>query len=183
MAELVFVLSDFFSSAPHDAGAGLPRLPLLELILARSDVTPLASDWRGWLAARGAGGSERASTPAATVAAAWNALPPAPRQVWLATPVHYFAGLDSVHLHPAGLLRLERDEQDRLAADFSRVFADSPWVLQGLGQRELLLSGPAMAASGADPALFAGSDPSGGLPRGPDAVSYTHLTLPTNREV
>ncbi|MFI4868993.1 MAG: hypothetical protein ACHQDD_06535 [Steroidobacterales bacterium] len=178
MAELVFVLSDFFSAAPHEAGAGLPRLPLLESILARAHVTPLATDWRGWLAARGPGGAERASTPAATVAAAWDALPPpvpAPRQVWLATPVHYFAGLDSVHLHPAGLLRLDREEQDRLAADFARVFADSPWVLRGLGQRELLLSGPAIAASGADPALFAGSDPSGGLPRGAGAATLRTL--------
>jgi len=48
-------------------------------------------------------------------------------------------------------------------------------VLRGLGQRELLLSGPAIAASGADPALFAGGDPSGGLPRGPDAARLRAL--------
>jgi hypothetical protein len=95
--------------------------------------------------------------------------------VWLATPVHYFAGLDSVHLHPGGLLWLERPEQQRLVEDFARVFADSPWQLRSLGQRELLLSGPAIQASGADPAHYAGSDPSGGLPRGEGAATLRRL--------
>jgi hypothetical protein len=89
--------------------------------------------------------------------------------------VHYFAGLDSVHLHPAGLLRLGRDEQEQLITEFARIFADSPWRLHGLGQRELLLSGPVIAASGADPALFAGSDPFAGLPRGTGAGTLRAL--------
>lgn len=178
MAEVVFVLTDFFSAAPDDAGAGLPRLPLLETMLARSRVTALAPDWRGWLAARGRSVSGQVLTPAATVAAAWNAWPlptQTPGQVWLATPVHYFAGLDSVHLHPAGVLRLGSEEQQQLVADFARVFADSPWELRTLGQRELLLSGPAIKASGADPAYFAGSDPSPGLPRGEGAATLRRL--------
>jgi hypothetical protein len=177
VAELVFVLSDFYSAGSpggrgDEAAAGLQRLPLLEFILARSDMTVLATDWRGWLAARGTSLGDAATTLAATVAAAWNARPAqaqAAGQVWLATPVHYFAGLDTVQLHPAGPLRLDSEEQQRLVADFARVFADSPWVLQQFGQRELLLSGPALAASGADPARFAGADPSPGLPRGEGA--------------
>jgi len=54
---------------------------------------------RGWLAARGTSLGDAATTLAATVAAAWNARPAqaqAAGQVWLATPVHYFAGLDTV---------------------------------------------------------------------------------------
>jgi hypothetical protein len=183
VAELVFILSDFFSAVPQDAGAGLPRLPLLETVLARARATALASDWRGWLAARSASAAARSSlTPAATVAAAWPAATPtaptqAPRpgQVWLATPVHYFAGLDSVHLHPAGLLRLDQAEQQRLVDDFAQVFAGSPWELRMLGQRELLLSGPAIEASGADPAYFAGSDPTPGLPHGEGAGTLRRL--------
>ncbi|MFI4865743.1 MAG: hypothetical protein ACHQDB_01435 [Steroidobacterales bacterium] len=191
MAELVFILTDFFSVA--DAGghgvaaaAGLPRLPLLETILARSRAAPLDSDWRGWLACRFPGEPVGASVPAAlmtdsvagTVAAAWDASPavgPARGQVWLATPVHYYAGIDSVYLHPAGLLRLDSREQDTLVADFGRVFAGSPWALRSIGQRELLLSGPTLAASGADPARFAGSDPSAGLPRGEGAAALRGL--------
>ena len=183
MAELVLVLTDFFSAAGgrdrgEDVGAGLPRLPLLETLLARSRVTALPAAWRGWLAARSSSVSCQAASPAATVAAAWAARPisgPVPGQVWLATPVHYFAGLDSVHLHPAGLLRLDSEEQRRLTADFTRVFADSPWQLRSFGQRELLLAGPAINASGADPAYFAGCDPSPGLPRGEGAATLRRL--------
>ncbi|HEX2791247.1 MAG TPA: hypothetical protein VHN17_12515 [Steroidobacteraceae bacterium] len=178
MAELVFILTDFFSAAPPDAGAGLPRLPLLETMLTRSRVTALAPDWRGWLAARSGSVPGRSLTPSATVAAAWQARPEAAAgsgQVWLATPVHYFAGLDSVHLHPAGLLRLDGGEQRRLVEDFAQVFAGSPWQLRALGQRELLLSGPAIEASGADPAYFAGSDPTAGLPRGAGAGTLRRL--------
>jgi hypothetical protein len=183
VAELVFVLTDFFSAAgaegrDQDAGAGLQRLPLLETLLARSRVTALAADWRGWLAARSGNASCRLSTPAATVAAAYGAGPSpgqVPGQVWLATPVHYFAGLDTVHLHPAGLLRLDNEAQQRLTADFAHVFADSPWQLRSFGQRELLLVGPAITASGADPAYFAGRDPSPGLPRGEGAATLRRL--------
>jgi hypothetical protein len=191
VAELVFILTDFFSLADGGGhgvveGAGLPRLPLLETILARSRAAPLESDWRGWLAGRLPGEPLRASAPAApltgsvagTVAAAWHVWPQsaaARGQVWLASPVHYFAGIDSVYLHPAGLLRLDRREQDTLVADFGRVFAGSPWALRSIGQRELLLSGPTLAASGADPARFAGSDPSAGLPRGAGAAALRGL--------
>jgi hypothetical protein len=183
VAELVLVLTDFFSTAgaggeADEPRADLPRLALLETILARSRVTALGAHWRGWLAARSPAAPQRLASPAATVAAAWDAGPssgPPSGQVWLATPVHYFAGLDSVHLHPGGLLWLERPEQQRLVEDFARVFADSPWQLRSLGQRELLLSGPAIQASGADPAHYAGSDPSGGLPRGEGAATLRRL--------
>ena len=191
MAELVFILTDFFSVADAgghgvDDGAGLPRLPLLETILARSRAALLDSDWRGWLACRFPAEPVRASAPpapmtdsvAGTVAAAWDASPgsgTAGGQVWLASPVHYFAGIASVYLHPAGLLRLDSREQDTLVADFGRVFAGSPWALRSIGQRELLLSGPTLAASGADPARFAGRDPSAGLPRGEGAAALRGL--------
>jgi hypothetical protein len=183
VAELVFVLADFPSPrAPsgHDghASAGRPRLPLLETLLARATVAPLDPDWRGWLATRVRGTGRAPATLAATVAAAWELGGAAGRdsgQAWLATPVHYFAGLDSVHLHPAGLLQLDRAEQHRLVADFERVFAGSPWTLITLDRRELLLFGPKIAASGEDPALFAGDDPSAGLPRGESAAALRGL--------
>jgi hypothetical protein len=183
VAAVVFILTDFLSAATADGqlvtdGAGLPRLPLLESVLARARALALDSDWRGWLACRFAGESLRASTPAAVVAAAWDALPAngqANRQLWLASPVHYFAGLDGIYLHPAGLLRLARAEQDALVADFARVFAGSAWTLCSIGQRELLLSGPVVAASGADPSHFAGSDPSEGFPHGAGAATLRGL--------
>ena len=169
MAELVLILKDFFSVPATAGGALLPRLPLLETVCARAARAPLSGDWRGWMAAHCGGASALESTLAATVAAAWQVRLPEARadaQYWLATPVHYFAGLDSVHLHPAGVLQLGAEEQALLVADFARVFADSGWVLMNLGQRELLLSGPNIDANGADPARFVGCDPTPGLPRG-----------------
>ncbi|HEY3808852.1 MAG TPA: hypothetical protein VGL50_02850, partial [Steroidobacteraceae bacterium] len=174
MAELLLVECDFFSAAlEHGGGAGL-RLPLLETVLARAERRALRPDWRGALAERF--GAATASL-AGTVAAAWGWPPPASaeRGVWLATPVHFFAGLDSVHLHPAGVLQLEPPAQAQLVADFSRVFADSSWALHSIGRRELLLSGPALAASGADPENFAGADPYAGLPQGEGAARLRGL--------
>jgi hypothetical protein len=188
VAELVFILTDFFSAADADAdadrnaGAGRPALPLLETLFARARRSTLPSDWRGWLAARAArapaGRSAADASLAQTVAAAFSAAAPAGQPgggLWLASPVHYFAGLDSVFLHRAGLLSLEAAEQDTLVADFERVFRGSPWTLRSIGRRELLLTGPAIAAGGADPAQFAGCDPSAGLPSGVGAATLRGL--------
>lgn len=178
MRELVVILPDFFS-IPRDersdaaSAAQLPRLPQLETLLARAAHAPLPpGGWRGWLRERlGAA----ALGPAAAVARAWQ-LPLEPnRRYWLATPVHLFAGLDSVRLHPQGLLRLSADEQQRLVQDFARVFGEAPWQLLARDRRELLLAGPALAGSGADPATLLGADPSAGLPQGADAAALRRL--------
>jgi hypothetical protein len=175
--ELVLILTDFdvVSSPPEPTR---PRLPALETLLARARRTAGPADWRAWLVARYSGAHRAVSAPAQLVAAAWGTQSTAqaePRQYWLATPVHYFTGLDSVHLHPAGLLVLSANEQQRLTADFARAFADSPWALYARGERELLLGGPALDASGEDPARFLGRDPSAGLPRGAGAAPLRRL--------
>jgi len=188
VAELVFILTDFFPAADADAGAdpnpgaGLPALPLLETLFAHAQRSPLQSGWRGWLAARAPGAPLHRSMPPAglaqTVAAAFGARVAPGRAgagLWLASPVHFFAGLDSVFLHAAGLLELDGAEQRALVADFERVFKGSPWTLRSIGRRELLLAGPAIAASGADPAQFAGCDPSAGLPSGAGAGTLRGL--------
>jgi hypothetical protein len=174
VTELVFILTDVpeLTVGEH---ATLPRLPALETVLARARREPLAQDWRAWLAARC--GAAR-QTPAATVAAAWATAADergAPRHHWLATPVHFFAGIDRIALHPAGLLQLSAAEQRALVEQFAHVFGESPWRLSALGRRELLLSGPPLYASGLDPARFAGDDPSAGLPQGPDAAALKRL--------
>jgi len=176
VSELVFILTDLFFTTPAPTQTALPRLPQLETLFARAARTALSSDWRGWLAQRFAPNAPRAASVAATVALACDAqVHAAAPQHWLATPVHFFAGLDSVQLHPNGLLELTDAEQRRLCEDFARVFADSPWRLTAIGQRELLLSGPQLDAGGADPARFIGGDPSGGLPRGAQAATLLRL--------
>jgi hypothetical protein len=180
--ELVIILPDYFSiaiaaqartGAAAAAGLALPRLSALEGLLRRSQHRALPEGgWRAWL-------TQRWRLPqdsmASIVAAAWGEPREAAQQYWLATPVHLVAGIDSVRLHPQGLLQLTGSEQAQLVSDFARVFHDAPWRLTGRGRRELLLAGPVLAASGVDPATLLGADPSAGLPQGADAAKLRRL--------
>jgi hypothetical protein len=153
---------------------------MLETVLARGHEAALTHNWRDWLASR----SDAAQlTPPEAVAAAWIGAPDgtgaqaadAGRHYWLATPVHFFTGIDRIQLHGAGPLWLPEAEQQELVRQFAQVFGDSPWRLLAFGQRELLLAGPPLSASGLDPAEFSGADPSPGLPQGPDAAALKRL--------
>jgi hypothetical protein len=178
VTELVFALTNFSAPEPDRVNTQWPRLPLLETLLSRSNDFRLGTDWRGWLAASCAPAELAAFSLAAIAGAAFRgSATPSPQSTgcWLATPVHLFAGLDSVHLHPSGLLSLTGEEQQILVSDFTRVFADSPWRLQSIGRRELLLVGPQLQADAADPATLLGDDPSAGLPRGAGARALRQL--------
>jgi hypothetical protein len=176
-SELILVLRDFFSADDAAArDASLPRLPALESYLARAQREPAPQGWRAQLAARFGTAEQAALAPAALAARAW--LDPSEvrsNQYWFATPVHYFAGLDTVHLHPAGLLELPDSVQTVLAEDFSSVFGTAPWRLHPIGGRELLLSGAPLAASGEDPTRFVGRELSAGLPRGAAGATLRRL--------
>jgi len=176
-SELILVLRDFSATGNAPArDAPLPRLSALETLLGRAARTQLPHGWRDDLRSRFAAASQLGLTPAAVAAYGFDITPAtiAP-QYWLATPVHCFAGLDSVQLHPAGLLELRAQAQSALAAEFNVEFADTPWRLHATGKRELLLSGAALAASAADPAISVGADLRDGLPRGPDAATLRRL--------
>ena len=176
-SELILILSDFFprgdAAAPESAP---PRLPALETLLASGRRHALPYGWRVNLAERFATPEIAALAPAAAAALAWLDGPVQPgRQFWFASPVHLFAGLDSVHLHPAGLLQLSTGVQAELVAQFKTVFGNAPWALHTIGRRELLLAGAPLAASAQDPAQYAGGDPAGGLPRGAAAATLRRL--------
>lgn len=176
-SELILILSDFFPrTEATDREGAPPRLRALETLLAGAHPHALPYGWRASFAARFATPEVADMSPAAVAALAWLDSPAQPgRQYWFATPVHFFAGLDSVHLHPAGLLRLSNSAQAALVAEFKTVFGDAPWALHTIGRRELLLSGAPLAASAQDPAQFAGGDPAGGLPRGAAAATLRRL--------
>jgi hypothetical protein len=72
---------------------------------------------------------------------AQSPLPPS-GTAWIATPVHLLAGLTSVHLPRAGVLRLAPAEAQRLALDFGRTFEGSGFKLTVLPPADLLLVGP-----------------------------------------
>ncbi|MDE2219020.1 MAG: hypothetical protein KGJ52_01460, partial [Gammaproteobacteria bacterium] len=170
MPRLILVLRDLYPARLDAATeSALPRLPALERWLQLGEVSPAPNGWREWLWGQFGDGTQAASPPASIAAAAVSGVP-ADEPLWLATPVHFIAGLDTVRLHPAGLLQLDPDEQAALAADFPRVFADSGHSLHATGRRELLLAGGAPLASDRvsshDPARWLGMDPRGGFPGG-----------------
>ena len=162
----------------EEARAGLPRLPALEQWLARGDVQAVAGGWRQWVQ-RTFAGRTLAGLPPASIAGAAVAGVPADRPVWLATPVHFVPGLDTVRVHPAGLLPLAAAEQQALQRDFARDFAGAGWSLHATGRRELLLVRGSGEERGEvrsdDPATWLGADPREGLPRGPGAGPLRRL--------
>ena len=174
MSRLVLVLPDLYPTRLSEAArAALPRLPALEWWFRQGRAEESAG-WRQWLQREWHGGSLAAAMPAsvagAAVAGAAVAGVSTDRPLWLATPVHFVAGLDTLRLHPAGLLHLDVAGQQELASDFRAVFAGSGWSLHATGRREMLVSGGApVALRSHDPALWLGADPAEGLPAGAGA--------------
>ena len=148
------------------ARAALPRLPALEEWIRQGRTDRSSSSWRHWLQREWLGGQFIDAMPASIAGAAVSGVP-TDQPLWLASPVHFVAGLDTLRLHPAGLLHLDLAEQRELAADFLQVFAASGWSLHATGRRELLVSGGApVALRSHDPGLWLGADPADGLPAG-----------------
>jgi hypothetical protein len=175
VSELTVILGDFFIPARAPQTDPLPRLAALEGLLARAERLRLHQGWRAWLAGVYAPAGLAAQSPARIAARAWLAPQTGPDCYWFATPVHYLAGIDSVHLHPDGLLSLCPEEQDALVLDFNALFGDEQWRLHALGHRELLLRGPPLDASAADPGPWAGRDPYLGGAAGADARALRRL--------
>ena len=122
--------------------------------------------WRHWLQREWHGGSLAGAMPASIAGAAVTGVP-ADQPLWLATPVHFVAGLDTLRIHPAGLLHASAAEQQELATNFLQVFAGSGWSLHATGRREMLVSGGApVVLRSHDPGLWLGADPAEGLPAG-----------------
>jgi len=162
MSCAVLVLADLYpgSGALPELGS-VPRLPLLEGALARAVSEPLgAGGWRAWLRDR---------------LCADLAVQVVESGCWLATPVHYVAGLDTLRLHGEGLLRLAHPTQLQLADDFARVFAGSGWRLIATDAREMLLQGPALAAEAPDPARFTGQSTREASPQGEGKAALRRL--------
>jgi hypothetical protein len=176
---LILVLHDLYPARLDAATqAELPRLPTLERWLAQGESGAAPGGWREWLW-RELGDPTVPSAPPASIAGAAVAGASADQPLWLATPAHLMAGLDTVRMHPAGLLTLDPGEQGVLAADFARVFAGSGYTLHATGRRELLLAGGAALAPGSvvshDPAKWLGADPGSGFPSGPGAAALRRL--------
>lgn len=162
MRELVLILPDLFSL---DTAAAVGR-PFACTALRFAPARAVPGGWRSVLA-RGLGREELALIePASTVAAAADA----PLDAWLATPLHWVAGLTSVHLPEHGQLRLASEELNELARAFADEFARDGLALRPLAGDTLLLEGlTGVAATTAEPVRLYGQSVYAQLPSGLDA--------------
>jgi hypothetical protein len=171
VAELVIVITDLYlpCDAPEltDAsGASAAAPPGLAQVLRFGTPAAPARSWRdwvvNWLGRADLGGASVASIAAAAIGARDSG------PLWLATPMHWVAGLADVHLDARAILHLSATELASLAADFNAAFRHSGAVLLPLASGDLLAQGPeAFGARTVEPARarlagLAHSLPSGG---------------------
>jgi hypothetical protein len=189
MSEVAIILSDLYLAANGRGGvddrqAAVPSdaLPALRRIARYAGVSPLAGDWRAWLAGwlgRADVATACNSTPAVIAAAALAAdtVPAAMGSVWLATPLHLVAGLTSVHLDYRGLLRLDDATLALLCADFDAAFAERGFTLHRLVGGGLLAAGPAFQSlpRTVDPARLLGGGIAGSTVHGSGAAPLLML--------
>lgn len=180
MEEVVIVLADLYLTSAAEA-ASIRRVDLRGLghIARYGTGQPLAQGWRPWLAAW-AGRVALGDEPPATIASAASRtlvnVDEGP-MVWLATPVHFVAGLSSVHLDARGLLQVEPGVRQTLAAEFNSIFAGSGFRLEALSSAGFLLRGPTVAAvTTVDPARVLGANINEALPSATDAPALRRLS-------
>ncbi|HEX5462613.1 MAG TPA: hypothetical protein VFX20_21785 [Steroidobacteraceae bacterium] len=193
MREIVIVITDLYLDpdpagrpaaraadelAPRDAqaSAGSGATPAIDHLARFADRTRVAEGWRAWTADWLAL-SEYAREAPASVAAAELADAPA-GAVWLATPVHWLAGLTSLHFDRRSVLRLLPAELAQLAATFRETFRGSGFDLHPLPDGELVLSGPQVAtpAITTDPARMLLVPVAESLPKGEGAAALRRLS-------
>ena len=174
MRAIVIVIGDLYLEpelARSEASA-----PGIEHLARFGDKATLTAGWRAWTA-NWLGLSQYAPEAVASVAAA--ALPDihAARAVWLATPLHLFAGLASLHCDRRSILRLQHTELEALAVSFRDTFRGSGFDLHPLAGGELLLSGSPLTAPATttEPARMLLTSVAEALPTGEGAPALRRL--------
>jgi hypothetical protein len=176
--EVVIVIADLYlTSAAEAASIRRVELPGLGHIARYGTGDSLEQGWRPWLA-RWAGRAALGDEAPATIASAASrstAIDVEKEMVWLATPVHFVAGLSSVHLDARGLLQVDAGARQALAADFNFVFSESAFRLEALSGG-FLLRGPHIPdVNTVDPARVLGASISEALPTAADAPTLRRL--------
>ncbi|MFZ9709238.1 MAG: hypothetical protein ACO3CV_06290 [Steroidobacteraceae bacterium] len=140
MRDLVLVFADLFNVEWLDEG------PVRGLGCWRFEpARPIGGGWRGMLA-RGIGRPELEWVEPASLVSAAQPLGPA-SEPWLATPMHWQAGLTTVHVAGDARLRLSSAEALQWCDAFAADFGAQGLILQPAGTAGFLLSG--LEASGA----------------------------------
>lgn len=163
------------TAAPELAATFAP-LPGIEAAARCGERAPLTQGWRAWLARHVGRADLSALAPASVAGAAHPTGAHGAGASWIATPVHFGAGLTRVYLDHRGLLRLPPEELAALAEDFRRSFPAPEFSLLPLASGDFLLRTAGIAPVAiAEPARCAGGDVGQCLPQGPAAAPVRRL--------
>jgi hypothetical protein len=147
---------------------------MLEQLLARADAPLRVTDWRAD-AFRIIAPQQRVPAVATAALRASSAAQPG-GWVFVATPVHWLAGMSSVNMPPDGILALGPAEAGALAADFNHRFGGAGMRLQVGREGELLcvFDAPLHVETSAPEELLH-HDVWNSMPRGPDSAHVRRL--------
>ena len=149
MRELVLVFDDLYL---HSGAAAQARDALR---LRYAGARPLVGGWRSVFARRLGRGDLALAQPAEVVAAAAGL---AADEWWLATPMHWQAGLASVHVPADAILSLSEHDSDELVTAFAQVFGGDGLELRRVAAMQWLLGGlETPGAQAAEPARMLGA--------------------------
>lgn len=180
MEEVVIVIADLYlTSAAEAASIRRVELPGLGHIARYGSGQVLTQGWRPWLAAWAGRAALAGEAPASIASAASRSMASLDESpmVWLATPVHFVAGLSSVHLDARGLLQVEPAVRQMLAAEFNATFTGCGFQLEALASAGFLLRGPTVAkVTTVDPARVLGASITEALPSAADAPRLRRLS-------
>jgi hypothetical protein len=168
MYRLHIAIADLVPPAA-DEHPELPRLPVLESLLSRAQVSASCRDWRTW-ALRRLGARVAGERPALGRLLATRQGLAVDDRTWFAlAPVHLVAGLATVNYHAAGPVVLDEATAWQTAAALANDFPDPELEFRAVGTIVLLGVRGAMAVATEDPSLLAGQDLALGAARGADA--------------
>ncbi len=176
MYHLHAALTDLAVSDPDDAVSTLPRLPVLERLLAGADRAAAPLDWRRWALSVAGLSVPPGDLPIAhTLATAAGVALQADATWFVATPVRLVAGMSRVHFDGQGPLVLDGAARAALVERFARDFADGTLLLVDAGGQLLLRVAAALEVATRDPATLTGRSLGDGAPRGADAGRLQRL--------
>jgi hypothetical protein len=178
--EVVIVIADLYLTSAREAASirGVD-LPGLGRIARYGSGELIGRGWRPWLAEWAGHPALAAEAPASIASAAAQFQPPegTSPMVWLATPVHFVAGLSSVHLDARGLLQVELDVRQAMAEEFNTLFTESGYRLEALPSSGFLLLSPTVATPPTvDPARVLGASIGEALPAAAEAPALRRLS-------
>ena len=164
MTDLPAVLAcEMASQAP------LPRLPLLERMLASAQVHEAPVDWRRWALRLAGLEGDPGDLPLGRLLGAAAGYAVDPLQTWcIATPVSLAAGMSSVRFDNQGPVVLSPAVRASLAARYNGVSGGSPQALYSAPDTLLMRFSSLLEVQTRDPESLTGLSLSDALPTGQD---------------